>query len=79
MHVYQQKRGLIRAFITRGATISSLPSAGRVSREISECFIALLMARRDEIRHPDPVLAVDFGLRMTFDSLDQATLCWHLA
>ena len=32
------------------------------------------MARRDEIKHPDPVLAVDFGLRMTFDTLDQATL-----
>ena len=32
------------------------------------------MARRDEIRHPNPVLAVDFGLRMTFDTLDQATL-----
>ena len=32
------------------------------------------MARRSEIRHPDPVLAVDFALRMTFDTLDQATL-----
>jgi hypothetical protein len=31
------------------------------------------MARRDEIKHPNPVLAVDFGLRMTFDTLDSET------
>ena len=34
----------------------------------------MLTARRDEIKHPDPALAVDFGLRMTFDTLDQAHL-----
>jgi hypothetical protein len=75
VHVYQHKRGLIRAFIVRGSTDHLFAEkAGRLSRAISEKLIALLMARRDEITHPNPELAVDFGLRMTFDALDQATL-----
>ncbi len=45
----------------------------RVSRDISEKMITLLMARRQEIKHPDPVLAVDFGLRTAFDVLDLTT------
>jgi AcrR family transcriptional regulator len=74
VHVYRQKRGLIRAFIVRGITDQSFAErASRVGREISERLIKLLMARRHEIKHPDPVLAVDFALRTTFDVLDQAT------
>lgn len=75
VHVYHLRRGLIRAFIVRGSGDQEFAErAGRLSRAISEKLIALLMARRGEITHPDPVLAVDFGLRMTFDTLDQATL-----
>lgn len=75
VQVYRAKRGLIRAFIVRGSTDHQFAErAGRLGRAVSERLIALLMARRDEIKHPDPVLAVDFGLRMTFDTLDQATL-----
>ncbi len=75
VHVYQLKRGLIRAFIVRASTDQQFADkGGHLGREISKRLIALLMARRDEIKHPDPALAVDFGLRMTFDTLDQATL-----
>ena len=75
VHVYQLKRGLIRAFIVRASTDRNFADQGsHLSREISKRLIALLLARSDEIRHPDPALAVDFGLRMTFDTLDQATL-----
>jgi AcrR family transcriptional regulator len=75
VHVYRLKRGLIRAFIVRGSIDQQFAErAGRVAREISGRLIALLDARRDEIRHPNPALAVDFGLRMTFDTLDQETL-----
>jgi AcrR family transcriptional regulator len=74
VETYYHKRGLIRAFIARGSTDEHfLERASRVGRAISEKLIALLMARRDEIKHPDPVLAVDFGLRMTFDTLDHET------
>ena len=79
VHVYHHKRGLIRAFMVRGSTDHHFAErGGRLSRMISEKLISLLIARRDEIRHPDPVLAVDFGLRMTFDTLDQATLFWDI-
>ncbi len=32
------------------------------------------MARRNEIKHPNPELAVDFGLRLVFDTLDHETM-----
>ncbi len=75
VHIYQLKRGLIRAFIVRGSGDHPFAErAGRLSRAISEKLIVLLMARQDEIKHPNPSLAIDFGLRMAFDTLDQATL-----
>jgi AcrR family transcriptional regulator len=74
VHVYQQKRGLLRAFMLRGCTDAQFAErASRVGREISDKLIKLLMRRRHEIRHPDPVLAVDFALRACFDVLDLAT------
>jgi len=77
VHVYHQKRGLLRAFMLRGCSDPLFAERGiRVGREISERLITLLMClmcRRHEITHPDPVLAVDFGLRATFDTLDLTT------
>lgn len=74
VHVYQQKKGLLRAFMMRGCADPQFAERGsRVGREISERMIALLMPRRHEIRHPDPVLAVDFGMRATLDILDLTT------
>jgi AcrR family transcriptional regulator len=79
VHVYRQKRGLIRAFFVRGCTDRGFAErAGRVGQAISQRLIELLMARRDEIKHPDPVLAVDFALRTTFDVLDQAALFYDV-
>ena len=75
VNVYHLKRGLVRAFIVRGSSDHLFAErAGRLSRAISEKLIVLLTARRDEIKHPHPTMAVDFGLRMTFDTLDQTTL-----
>ena len=63
VHTYHHKRGLMRAFIVRGSCDDQFAEqASRVSRTISEKLIKLLMARQDEIKHPDPVMAVDFGL-----------------
>ncbi|MEX2115086.1 MAG: helix-turn-helix domain-containing protein [Pirellulales bacterium] len=74
VHVYQQKRGLLRAFMLRGCNDAQFAERGiRVGREISERLIALLLPRRHEIKHHDPVLAIDFGLRAAFDVLDLTT------
>src|SRR5262249_20178840 len=73
--VYQQKRGLVRAFIVRGSNDPQFAeSASRLGKHISERLTELLLDRREEITHPDPAIAVDFGLRMMFDTLDQSTL-----
>ena len=75
MQVYHEKRGLIRAFIVRGGTDHEFAeAAGRLGRHISQRLTDLLLARCNEINHPDPALAIDFGQRMMFDTLDQATL-----
>jgi AcrR family transcriptional regulator len=75
VEVYGQKRGLIRAFIVRGSHDPEFASsASRLGKYISQRLTALLLDRREQISHPDPVLAVDFGLRMMFDTLDQSTL-----
>ncbi len=74
-HTYEHKRGLIRAFAARCVSENSFAErASRVGREITEKLILLLLARREEIRHPDPTLAVDFGLRFMFDTLDHETM-----
>jgi AcrR family transcriptional regulator len=75
VHMYQLKRGLIRAFIVRGTADRTFAErGGRLGRAISEMLIKLLMQRDEEIRHPDPQLAIAFGLRMLFDTLDVGTL-----
>jgi AcrR family transcriptional regulator len=74
-HTYHHKRGLIRAFIAKCSTDDKFAERGsRVGREISGKLITLFLARRSEIRHPDPMLAIDFGLRLIFDSLDHETM-----
>jgi len=75
VEVYGQKRGLVRAFIVRGSHDPDFAeSASRLGKYISQRLTELLLARRDQISHPNPVVAVDFGLRMVFDTLDQSTL-----
>jgi AcrR family transcriptional regulator len=75
VHTYDHKRGLIRAFIAKCSIDDKFAErASRVGREISARLLTLFMARRSEIRHPDPMLAIDFGLRMVFDTLDHETM-----
>jgi AcrR family transcriptional regulator len=75
VHIYHLKRGLIRAFIVRGSSDRNFAERGAsLGRTVSAKLAALLTARQHEIRHPDPALAVDFGVRLMFDTLDQSTL-----
>ncbi len=75
VRVYQQKAGLIRALVARGISDREFAIRGaRLFQHISASLSDLLMERRDEIGHPNPALAIDLGLRMVFDTLDQTTL-----
>ena len=75
VEVYRQKQGLIRAFIIRGSSDPTVAEIGsRLGKQISLRLTELLLDRRDQISHPDPALAVDFGLRLCFDTLDQWAL-----
>lgn len=73
--IYAERRGMFRAFIVRSSTDPSFAEDGaRLSCYIMGQLTALLVTRRDEITHPDPELAVAFGLRLVFDMLDQSSL-----
>jgi AcrR family transcriptional regulator len=75
VRVYQEKAPLVRALIVRGSTDSEFAKRGaRLFQYISGRLSDLLMERRLEISHPNPALAMDLGLRMVFDTLDQNTL-----
>ncbi len=75
VEVYREKAGLLRAFIIRGSQDAEFAEHGnRLGHYISQRLTELLMDRREQISHPDPGLAVDFGLRMCFDTLDHAAL-----
>lgn len=75
VRIYRERLGLIRAFIVRGVHDTSFAEkAGRLCERISERLGLLLLARTDEIGHPQPALAVEFGIRMVIGLLDQSTL-----
>lgn len=74
VHVFRQKAGLFRVFIERAGKDEKFAQAALVLHEyMSKRLSVLLLARRDEIRHPDPELAVDFGLRLVLDKLGHIT------
>lgn len=62
---YRRKRGLIRALL-RYARTHPDPEfrevARRMNRLTMNTVVALLIARREEIRHPNPEVAIEFGL-----------------
>lgn len=75
VRVYREKAGLVRAFIVRGGSDSVfLERGGRLFQYISSRLTELLMDRREEIGHPCPSQAIDFGLSTLFFTLDQLTI-----
>ncbi len=73
--IYRSQRGLMRAFALRTHTHPDFQARQeRVSHHVNERLSALLLARRDEIRHPDPAAASAFGLMIVFSALESAIL-----
>jgi AcrR family transcriptional regulator len=75
VRIFQEKAGLIRAFIVRCSHDEKfMQNAMRMHEHMTKRLEALMLPRRSEIRHPDPALAIDFGLRLVLDKLGHITI-----
>ncbi|MGI9592337.1 MAG: TetR/AcrR family transcriptional regulator [Myxococcota bacterium] len=75
VEIYRERGGLIRAFVLRNHVDPDFHARQqRLSHYISERLSALLLARRQEIHHPDPQRAAGFGLTLVFSTLESAML-----
>jgi AcrR family transcriptional regulator len=73
--IYRDRTGLIRALVMRGHVNPEFHARReRLSEHVSERLKALLLARADEIRHPDPERAAVFGLMLVMDAIESALL-----
>jgi AcrR family transcriptional regulator len=77
--IYREQRGLIRAFVIRNHTHPEfLARQERLSHYVTARLCALLLARAEEIRHPDPECAARFGILLVFSVLESAILFGEL-
>ena len=75
VEIYREHRGLIRAFVVRNHSDPDFQTRrDRLSHHVSERLSKLLLERRDEITHPDPLRAAAFGLTLVFSTLDSTML-----
>ncbi|MBX7168233.1 MAG: TetR/AcrR family transcriptional regulator [Pirellulales bacterium] len=75
VEVYRQRSSLFRMFILRSGTDPQfaqrwLPMHSHLFDRVRE----LLLARREEIHHPEPEVAVEMGLQLVLATLDTLTL-----
>ena len=75
VEIYRERSGLMRAFALRNYTDFDFRSRQeRLSHYVSDKLIALLLERRQEMRHPDPEQAAAFCLTMAFATIESAIL-----
>jgi AcrR family transcriptional regulator len=64
------ERALLRAFMLRGPVDARIAARGsEASQAAGRVFKGVILARADEIGHPDPELATDIAYRMVYDVL----------
>ena len=65
-----RERELLRVFMVRGAVDPAIAGPGaEASRATGRAFRRAVLARREEIGHPDPELAADIAFRIVYDVL----------
>ncbi|CAK9006085.1 Thioredoxin-like protein YneN, partial [Durusdinium trenchii] len=75
VEVYREKTGLIRAFIARGCTDDEFCKRWvPLNEHLVSRLRELILARREDITHPEPSLAIRVGLQMVLSTLDRLSL-----
>ncbi len=80
--VARDQHNLIAAFILCGiqtATRSDADPWQRFRAQVTEGMTELLIARRSEIRHPDPALAIDLSVKVAFGLMFQRVVAGTLS
>jgi AcrR family transcriptional regulator len=73
--IFRERRGLMRAFVMRNHTHPEFQARQqRLSHYVIAKLSALLLARRDQLAHPDPERAARFGLMLVFSALETMIL-----
>jgi AcrR family transcriptional regulator len=73
--IFRDRRGLMRAFVIRNHTHPEFQARQqRLSHYVIARLRALLLARREQLSHPDPERATRFGLMLVFSALETMIL-----
>jgi AcrR family transcriptional regulator len=75
VRAFRERAPLIRCFLVRAARDPGTFEDGlRFRRDVAARFVALAAPRRQEIRHPQPELAVELGVQLAFGLMQQAVI-----
>jgi AcrR family transcriptional regulator len=73
--ITRERRHMIAAFLVRAIEDPVIREGGlRFRRRVEERIGALLLARRADMHHPDPPLAIDLGIQTAFALMQQHVL-----
>jgi AcrR family transcriptional regulator len=73
--ITRERRHMIAAFLVRAIEDPVIREGGlRFRHRVEERIGVLLLARRGEMTHPDPALAIDLGIQMAFALMQQHVL-----
>jgi len=77
--IYREQGGMLKVFVIRNHTdLEFRARQDRLSQYVNTRVSKLLLDRAHEIRHPNPAIAVGFGLRLVFSSIEDAVLFGEL-
>ena len=73
--IFRERRGLMRAFVVRNHTHPEFQARQqRLSHHVIARLCALLLARREQLAHPDPERATRLGMMLVFSALETMIL-----
>ncbi|RMF20961.1 MAG: TetR/AcrR family transcriptional regulator [Deltaproteobacteria bacterium] len=71
VEIYREKAGLLRAFLVQAALDTSVRERTEALFEYLVTGLSVLLeARREEIGHPDPAMASEFGMRVVLGTMN---------